>query len=62
MLKIDSKMDTNIEAYEILYPHTKNDNFSVYKQGFMNFMLMIVVLFDSESLPGLSFCRAYSTC
>jgi hypothetical protein len=62
MLKIDSKLNTNIEAYEILHPLTKNDNFSVYKQRFMNFKLMAVVLSDSESLPGMSFLRAYSTC
>jgi hypothetical protein len=48
MLEIDSKLNTNIEAYEILHPLTKNENFSVYKQGFMNFMLMTAVLSDSE--------------
>jgi hypothetical protein len=49
MLEIDSELSTNIGAYEILHPPTKNDNFSVYRQGFMNFMLMTVVLFESES-------------
>jgi hypothetical protein len=49
MLETDSKLNTNIEAYEILHPLTKNDNFSVYKQGFMNFMLMTAMLSDSES-------------
>jgi hypothetical protein len=34
----------------------------VYKQGFVNFMLMTVVLTDSESLPWMSFRHAYSTC
>jgi hypothetical protein len=62
MLEIDSKLNTNIEAYEILHPLTKNENFSVYKQGFMNFKLMVTVLSDSESLLGMSFRRAYSTC
>jgi hypothetical protein len=62
MLEIDSKLNTNIEAYEILHPLTKNDNFLVYKQGFINFKLTAVVLSDSESLPGMSFRRAYSTC
>jgi hypothetical protein len=62
MLEIDSKLNTNIEAYKIIHPFTKNENFLVYKQGFMNFMLMTVVLSDSESLPGMSFRRAYSTC
>jgi hypothetical protein len=27
MLEIDSKLNTNIEAYEILHPLTNNDNF-----------------------------------
>jgi hypothetical protein len=36
MLEIDSELNTNIGAYEILHPLTKNENFSVYKQGFMN--------------------------
>jgi hypothetical protein len=62
MLEIDSEFNTNIGAYQILHPLTKNENFSAYKQGFMNFMLMTTVLSDSESLPGLSFRRAYSTC
>jgi hypothetical protein len=51
MLEIDSKLNTNIGAHEILHPLTKNENFSVCKQGFMNFMLKTVVLADSESLP-----------
>jgi hypothetical protein len=34
----------------------------VYKQEFMNFMLMTSVLSGSESLPWMSFRRAYSTC
>jgi hypothetical protein len=49
MLEIDSELNTNIRAHEILHPLTKNGNFSVYKQGFMNFMLMTAVLSDSES-------------
>jgi hypothetical protein len=49
MLEIDSELNTNIGAYEILHTLTKNGNFSVYKQGFMNLMLMTAVLFDSES-------------
>jgi hypothetical protein len=49
MLEIDSELSTNIGSYEILHPLTKNENFSVYKQGFMNFMLMTAVLSDSES-------------
>jgi hypothetical protein len=51
MLKIDSELNTNIGGYEILHPLTKNENCSVYKQEFMNFMLMTVVLSDSEELP-----------
>jgi hypothetical protein len=51
MLEIDSELNTNIGAYEILHPLTKNENFLVYKQGFMNFMLMTAVLSDFESLP-----------
>jgi hypothetical protein len=62
MLEIDSGLNTNIGAHAILHPLTKNGNFSVYKKGFMNFMLMTAVLSDFESLPGLSFRRAYSTC
>jgi hypothetical protein len=55
-LEIDSELNanigaTNIGAYEILHPLTKNENFSVYKQGFMNFMLMTAVLSDFESFP-----------
>jgi hypothetical protein len=61
MLGIDSELNTNIVAYEILHPLTKNENFSVYKQGFMNFMLMAAVLSDSESLPRMSYRHAYST-
>jgi hypothetical protein len=49
MLEIDSELNTNPEVYEIQHPLTKNEDFLVYKQGFMNFMLMIVVLSDSES-------------
>jgi hypothetical protein len=62
MLEIDSKLNTNMGAHGIIHPLTKNENFSVYKQGFMNFMLMTVVLSDSESLPLMSFRRTYSTC
>jgi hypothetical protein len=61
LLEIDSKLNTNIEVYEILHPLTKNDIFSEYKQGFMNFKLMAAVLSDSECLTGMSFHRAYST-
>jgi hypothetical protein len=49
ILEIDSELNTNVGAYEILHPLTKNDNFSVYKQGFVNFMLMTVVLSDPEN-------------
>jgi hypothetical protein len=49
ILAIDSKLNTNIEAYEILHPLTKNDNFSAYKQGFVKFMLMVAMLSDSGS-------------
>jgi hypothetical protein len=49
MLEIDSELNTNIGVYKILHRLTKNENFSGYKQGFMNFMLMTVVLSDSES-------------
>jgi hypothetical protein len=49
MLEIDLKLNTNIGAYEILHPLTKNENFSAYKQRFMNFMLMTAVLSDSEN-------------
>jgi hypothetical protein len=62
MLEIDSELNTNIGSYEILHSLTKNENVSVYKQGFMNFMLMTAVLSDSKSLPWMSFRRAYSTC
>jgi hypothetical protein len=48
MLEIDSELHTNIVAYEILHPLTKNEIFSAYKQGCMNFMVMTVVLSDSE--------------
>jgi hypothetical protein len=51
MLEIDSKLNTSIGAHEIIHPLAKNGNFLVCKQGFMNFMLMTVVLADSESLP-----------
>jgi hypothetical protein len=47
MLEVDSELNTNIGEYEILHPVTKNENFSAYKQGFMNFMLMTAVLSDS---------------
>jgi hypothetical protein len=49
MLEINLELNTNIGAYQILHPLTKNGNFSVYKRGFMNFMLMTAVLSDSES-------------
>jgi hypothetical protein len=49
MFEIDLELSTNIGAYEILHPPIKNENFSAYKQGFMNFMLMTVVLSESES-------------
>jgi hypothetical protein len=39
MLEFDSELSTNIRAYEILHPLTKNENFLVYKQGDMNFCL-----------------------
>jgi hypothetical protein len=39
MLEIDSELNTNIVAYEILHPLTRNENF----------MLMTAVLSDSES-------------
>jgi hypothetical protein len=48
MLEIDSELNTNNGAYEILHPLTKNENFLVYKQGYMNFMLMTIVLSDSQ--------------
>jgi hypothetical protein len=51
MLEIDLELNTNIGAYEILHPLTKNEIFSVYKQGFMNFMPMTAVLSYSKSLP-----------
>jgi hypothetical protein len=51
MVETDPEFNTNIGDYEILHPLTKNENFSAYKQGFMNFILMTVVLSDSESLP-----------
>jgi hypothetical protein len=40
MLEFDSEWSTNIGAYEILHPLTKNDNFSVDKQRFMNFICL----------------------
>jgi hypothetical protein len=49
MLEIDLKLNTNIGAFEILHSLTRNENFSGYKQGFVNFMLMTAVLSDSES-------------
>jgi hypothetical protein len=49
MLEFDAEWNTNLGAYETLHPLTKNENFSVYKQGFINFMLMTAVLSDSES-------------
>jgi hypothetical protein len=61
-LEIDSKLNTNIGAHGIIHPLTKKGNFSVHKQGFMNFRLMTVVLSDSESLLRMSFRRTYSTC
>jgi hypothetical protein len=51
MLEIVPELNTNIGAYEILHPLTKNENFSVYEQGFMKFMLMAAVLPDSEKFP-----------
>jgi hypothetical protein len=48
MLEIDSELNTNIGAYKILHLLTKNENFSVYKQRSMNFMLMNDVLSGSE--------------
>jgi hypothetical protein len=48
MLEIDSELNTNLRDYEILHLLTKNENFSAYKQGFMNFMLMTTVLSGSE--------------
>jgi hypothetical protein len=51
MLEIDSELNTNIGAYEIIHMLTKNENFSDHKQGFMNFMLMSAVLSDSKKLP-----------
>jgi hypothetical protein len=51
MLEIDPELNTNIGAYEILHSLTKNENFSVSKQGFMNFMLMTAVLSNSEKFP-----------
>jgi hypothetical protein len=62
MLDFDLKLNTNIVAYKILHSLTRNGNFSMYKQGFMNFKLMAAVLSDSESLPGMSFRRPYYTC
>jgi hypothetical protein len=49
MLEIDSELNTNIGAYEILHPLTKNGIISVYKHGFGNFMLMTAVLSDSKN-------------
>jgi hypothetical protein len=49
MLEVDSKWNTNNAACEILHPLTKKENFSAYKRGFINFMLMTAVLSDSES-------------
>jgi hypothetical protein len=49
MLEIDSELNTNIGAYEILHPLTRNEIFSAYKKGFMNLILMTAVLSDSES-------------
>jgi hypothetical protein len=48
MLEIDPELNTNIGAHEILHPLTKNENFLVYKQRFMNFMLMTTELSDSK--------------
>jgi hypothetical protein len=61
MLEFDSELNTNIEAYEILHPLTKSENFLVYKQGFMNFMLMTTILSDSESCHEWVFV-VHSTC
>jgi hypothetical protein len=62
MLEFDSELNTNIGPYEILHPLTKNENFSGYKQEFMNFLLIATALSDFESLQGMSFRHAYSTC
>jgi hypothetical protein len=62
MLEIDSELNTNIGAYEILHPLTKNENVSVYKQGFMNFYAYDRRVVRFRKLPWMSFCRAYSTC
>jgi hypothetical protein len=37
------EMNTNLGAYEIQHRRTKNENFSVHEQRFMNFMLMTVL-------------------
>jgi hypothetical protein len=55
ILEIDSKLNTNIRAYESLHPLTKNENVLGYKQGFMIFMLMTAVLPDSGSCHILTF-------
>jgi hypothetical protein len=39
MLGVDSKLNTNFGSHEIIHPLTKNENSSVYKQGFMNLCL-----------------------
>jgi hypothetical protein len=51
MLEIDPELSTNIGAFKIQHPLTKNEIFSVCKQGIVSFMLMTAVLSDSESLP-----------
>jgi hypothetical protein len=57
MLEFDAELNTNIGAYETLHPLTKNENFSGNKQGFMNLMLMTVVL----SIPKI-FMNEFSSC
>jgi hypothetical protein len=60
MLEINPELNTNFVAYEILHPLIKNENFSVYKQGFMNFMLMTAVLSGSEvAMNEFSSCIFY---
>jgi hypothetical protein len=62
MLEIDSELNTNIVAYEILRPLTKNENFLGYKQGFMNFYAYDRRAVQFRKLPRMSFRHAYSTC
>jgi hypothetical protein len=62
MLDVDSELNTNIGAYEILHPVTKSENFSVYKQEFMNFYAYDHRVVRIQKLPQMSFHHAYSTC